>query len=75
MLWIIMLGQLYAQDIIKYEFKKYEKFDLGDLSVKGDLIAPGDLSVRERDNRFHELEIFERKNFNDLSEKNNYIIR
>jgi hypothetical protein len=59
---------LLAQDNIKYEFKKYEKFDLGDMSVKGDLIAPGDLSVRERAIRTPALQIYERENFENFSE-------
>lgn len=32
--------------IIKY--KKYESFDLGNLEIKGKIMAPGDLSVKER---------------------------
>ena len=46
-----------------YEYKKYEKFDLGDLEVKGQLIAPGDLSVRERDRRRFELDLYNRADF------------
>ncbi len=46
-----------------YEYKKYEKFDLGDLEVKGQLIAPGDLSVRERDRRRFELDLYNRTDF------------
>ena len=46
-----------------YEYKKYEKFDLGNLEVKGQLIAPGDISVRERERRRFELELFNRKDF------------
>ena len=46
-----------------YQYKKYEKFDLGDLEVKGQLIAPGDLSVRERDRRRFELDLYNRTDF------------
>ena len=49
-----------------YQYKKYEKFDLGDLEVKGQLIAPGDLSVRERDRRRFELDLYNRTDFDPL---------
>ena len=32
--------------LVKY--KKYESFDLGNLEIKGKIIAPGDLTVKER---------------------------
>lgn len=58
-----------AEDKAKviYEYKKYEKFDLGNLEVKGELVAPGDISVRERERRSFRLELFTRKNFNHQS--------
>lgn len=49
-----------------YEYKKYEKFDLGNLEVKGELIAPGDISVRERERRRFELDLHSRRNFDDF---------
>ena len=52
-----------------YHYKKYEKFDLGNLEVKGDLIAPGDISVRERERRRFELDLYFRKNFGDFKRK------
>ena len=54
-----------AEDKAKviYEYKKYEKFDLGNLEVKGELVAPGDISVRERERRSFRLDLFTRKNF------------
>lgn len=51
---------------IIYEYKKYEKFDLGNLEVKGQLIAPGDISVREREKKVIELNIFQRKSLSDF---------
>ncbi len=53
----------FGQETTIYQYKKYEKFDLGDLEVKGQLIAPGDLSVRERDRRRFEVELFRRTDF------------
>lgn len=48
---------------IKYEYKKYEKVDLGDLSVKGNIVTPGDLSVNERGKRLFERPLPERMNY------------
>ncbi len=52
-----------------YQYKKYEKFDLGNLEVKGQLIAPGDISVRERERRRFELDLHSRKDFDDFIKK------
>ena len=52
-----------------YQYKKYEKFDLGNLEVKGQLIAPGDISVRERERRRFELDLFNRKDFDTFIKK------
>jgi hypothetical protein len=46
-----------------YQYKKYEKFDLGNLEVKGQLIAPGDISVRDRERKRFELDLFSRSDF------------
>ncbi len=52
-----------------YQYKKYEKFDLGNLEVKGQLIAPGDISVRERERRRFELDLYSRKEFDAFIRK------
>lgn len=52
-----------------YQYKKYEKFDLGNLEVKGQLIAPGDISVRERERRRFEMDLFSRKDFDSFIKK------
>jgi hypothetical protein len=62
----------HGEEKIIYEYKKYEKFDLGNLEVKGEIIAPGDLSVRERERKKFEIDLFNRTNFevflkNDLN--------
>tara|TARA_R110002072_G_scaffold64203_3_gene159517 strand:- start:127387 stop:127638 length:252 start_codon:yes stop_codon:yes gene_type:complete len=68
---VILLLQTYAlaneskkNVIVKY--KQYEKFDLGNLEIKGKVIAPGDLSVLERKRKVFSRDLFERKNFDDL---------
>ncbi|HXH30093.1 MAG TPA: hypothetical protein VNJ01_04720 [Bacteriovoracaceae bacterium] len=52
-----------------YQYKKYEKFDLGNLEVQGQLIAPGDISVRDRDRKRFELDMFSRKEFDDFTKR------
>jgi hypothetical protein len=56
----------YGEENVIYQYKKYEKFDLGDLEVKGQLVAPGDLSVRERDRRRFELDLYNRADFDPM---------
>jgi hypothetical protein len=45
------------------EYKKYESFDLGNLEIEGQLIAPGDLTVQERERRRFSRPLFERYDF------------
>ena len=64
-----MLSALAEDKKVIYQYKKYEKFDLGNLEVKGQLIAPGDISVRDRDRKRFELDLFTRKNFDTFIKK------
>lgn len=53
-----------AQKIKKvYKYKEYEKFDLGDLEIKGSVIAPGDISVKERRRKVFERDLYHRDDF------------
>lgn len=52
-----------ADKKIIYKYKEYEKFDLGDMEIKGDIIAPGDLSVRERSRKKFNETLFKRNDF------------
>jgi hypothetical protein len=47
-----------------YKYKSYEKFDLGNLEIKGSVIAPGDLSVKDRARRTFSRDLFDREDFN-----------
>lgn len=62
---LVFSASALAEEKVIYQYKKYEKFDLGDLEVKGQLIAPGDLSVRERERRRFELDLYNRADFVD----------
>jgi hypothetical protein len=65
-----VMSEAHGQDQkVIYQYKKYEKFDLGNLEVKGQLIAPGDISVRERERRRFELDLFSRDNFDPFLTK------
>jgi hypothetical protein len=72
---LLILAPAYAQEAPKtepkviYQYKKYEKFDLGNLEVKGQLIAPGDISVRERERKRFEIDLYSRKNFDTFQKK------
>ncbi len=72
---LLMAFEVVAQEAPKteakviYQYKKYEKFDLGNLEVKGQLIAPGDISVRERERKRFELDLYSRKNFDPFQKK------
>ena len=68
MLTLFMTVSVFAQNkksgknvLIKY--KKYESFDLGNLEIEGKIIAPGDLSVKERSRRTFSRALFERESF------------
>lgn len=62
-----MIASAYAQEkkgnvIVKY--KQYESFDLGNLEIEGKVIAPGDLSVKERQRKKFYRDLFVREDFN-----------
>ena len=55
-----------AAEKIVYKYKKYEQFDLGNLQIKGIILAPGDISVKEHKRKKFKIKLFERENFNDF---------
>lgn len=52
------------KDNVIVKYKKYESFDLGNLEIKGQIIAPGDLTVKERARKVFRRDLFDRFNFN-----------
>lgn len=61
---ILFSSTLIAQDKkVIYKYKEYEKFDLGDLEIKGSVIAPGDISVKERRRKVFERDLLKRDDF------------
>ena len=54
---------------IKYEYKKFEKFDFDEIGVEGEAGSPGDLSISPRLRKEMKNRIPERTNFNKEMKK------
>ena len=65
----IMSFEICAEEKVIYQYKEYERVDLGDFSIQGDIITPGDLSVKDRKNQFLNSDLYERENFKDLTDR------
>lgn len=48
---------------IIYKYKEYEVIDLGSLEIKGQIMAPGDLTVNERERQTFKRSLLEKNNF------------
>ena len=46
-----------------YKYKEYEVIDLGSLEIKGQIMAPGDLTVNERDRQSFKRSLLEKNNY------------
>ena len=46
-----------------YKYKEYEVIDLGSMEIKGQIVAPGDLTVNERERKVFERSLLEKNNF------------
>ena len=68
-------AQTLSKEKVVYKYKQYEKFDLGDLEIKGSIIAPGDLSVKERRRKIFKRKLFKRKDFDSFIERDIKFIR
>lgn len=57
----------FAQEEVKknviYKYKEYEVIDLGSLEIKGQIMAPGDLTVNERERQSFKRSLLEKTNF------------
>lgn len=60
---VVLTSPAFANKKVIYKYKEYEKFDLGDLEIKGSIVAPGDLSVKERRRKVFERNLLNRKDF------------
>ena len=66
---LMLISEAWGEEKVIYQYKKYEKFDLGNMEVKGQLIAPGDISVRERERKRFEMDLYTRQDFDPFVEK------
>lgn len=67
---ILFSGSVLAQKKkINYEYKKYEKFDLGTMNIAGDNSSPGDLSITPRFRKNFKNKLPLRINFNKEMQK------
>lgn len=56
------LAQEEKKNVI-YKYKEYEIIDLGSLEIKGQIMAPGDLTVNERERQTFKRALLEKNNF------------
>jgi hypothetical protein len=72
LLTIIISFNSYAeepQNNVRYEYKKYEKFDFDEIGVEGEAGSPGDISISPRLRKEFRNKIPERQNFNKEMKK------
>ncbi len=60
---------------IRYEYKKFEKFDFDEIGVEGEAGSPGDLSITPRARNEFRNKLPERLNFNKEMKKAVEVIR
>ncbi len=75
---IFFVNTLYAEEKkqnIIYKYKDYEAIDLGSLEIKGKIIAPGDLTVVERERKKFDRELLEKTNFDIENKREIYNLR
>ena len=67
----------FAQDKknVRYEYKKFEKFDFDEIGVEGEAGAPGDISISPRLRKEMKHKLPERANFNKEMKKSIDVIR
>jgi hypothetical protein len=53
---------------VVYKYKEYEVIDLGSMEIKGQIMAPGDLTVNERERQTFKRSLLEKHNF-DFEDK------
>lgn len=54
---------------VRYEYKKYEKFDFDEIGVEGEAGSPGDISISPRLRKEFKNKLPERQNFNKEMKK------
>ncbi|MDC0253953.1 hypothetical protein OAK75_03590 [Bacteriovoracales bacterium] len=57
------------KDNVRFQYKKYEKFDFEDLVIEGETSSPSDLSIKPNYNKKFKNLLPYRKNFNSEIKK------
>ncbi len=68
-LFILMFLSSYsvkAKEKVIYKYKKRQRVDLGDLEIKGKILAPGDITVSERDRKRFKRDLYDRRDFDEV---------
>ena len=50
------------------EFKKYEKIDLGKISIDGEYVNPDDIMIKESERKTINEKLYERNNLNEFTD-------
>ena len=58
----LSLPVLSSKQVI-YKYKKNQKIDLGDLSIKGDVIAPSDISINVENRKKFRRTLYDREDY------------
>lgn len=69
---VLFATSLMAQDQkanVRYEYKKFEKFDFDEIGVEGEAGSPGDISISPRLRKEFKNKLPERQNFNQEMKK------
>jgi hypothetical protein len=68
---LVILNLSFADDKknVRYEYKKFEKFDFDEIGVEGEAGSPGDLSISPRLRNEFKNKLPERTNFNKEMKK------
>lgn len=77
LLTVIFSFSAFAQEKknVRYEYKKFEKFDFDEIGVEGEAGAPGDISISPRLRKEMKNKLPERSNFNKEMKKSIDVIR
>jgi hypothetical protein len=69
--YLVILNLSFADDKknVRYEYKKFEKFDFDEIGVEGEAGSPGDLSISPRLRNEFKNKLPERTNFNKEMKK------
>ncbi len=66
---LVSTASLAEDKKIRYEYKKFEKFDFDEIGVEGESGSPGDISVSPRLRNEFKNKLPERQNFNKEMKK------